>query len=196
MTAQQAATLTIADIGLKMGRSKKGPWTLATITGSDGHKYKTFNDDLIARAKEAIGASQTVQILFTESAKTFTNEKGEQVPYTDREIQDLVIQKDAPPPAPRPAGPAGQTMPPECWDHKQLLEFQRTASMSALKACAEIMSACIAGQIESYKFDDAMRIVKLEAKALYAAYFKPLEGGSYADDDASAGLKEEAEIVE
>lgn len=196
MSANQSVSLTIADIAVKHGTSKKGAWALATITGSDNNKYKTFDVALTEKAKQALGAGATVEILFTATDKTFKNDKGEQVPYVDREIKDLVVKNGAAAPAPQTATPAPAGLSNEDWILRDRVEFRRRGAVAALETAAQIMAAGLSSNVETYKFDDAMRIVKAEAKSLYATYFKPLEGGSDEDPDTATDAQEEAEVVE
>ena len=55
--SQQAAVVTIADLKSTFGTSNKGSWELATLTGSDNKKYKTFDAKMI---EDLIGAIRAV----------------------------------------------------------------------------------------------------------------------------------------
>jgi len=196
MSNQEAVTLTVADIALKYGKSKKGPWTLATITGSDNHKYKTFDEKLIDKAKAALAAGSPVEILFVATDEKFTNEKNEVVSYVNRDIKDLVVKTGHSAPAPQTSHAAPAGISHDDWLLRDRIEFRRNGMIAALNVASKIMSAAIAAGVETYKFDDAMRLAKAEAKALYAAVLQPLEGGKDEDPDIATDAQEEAEVVE
>ncbi|MEO8070548.1 MAG: hypothetical protein ABI652_04040 [Acidobacteriota bacterium] len=56
----------IKDITKKEGQGDKGPWVKTTITGVDGNRYGTFDQEMAKIAREAMAADQAVEIAYTE----------------------------------------------------------------------------------------------------------------------------------
>ncbi len=54
------------DITKKEGVGDKGPWTKATLYGSDGHKYGTFDTELTRIAREAMASGASLEVTYTE----------------------------------------------------------------------------------------------------------------------------------
>ncbi len=186
----ETSVVTVIDLDMKPGVSKKGPWMLCTLTGSDKQKYKTFDETLIAKIRQAQAKGGPIVINYQSESRTYIDRNGEKQEATERTIKSIDA---APAVTPQPsaakpvqAAPKIDKMPPEYWEKKDRLEYQRMAHMSALKACADIMAACIASKVESYKFQDAVQMVKVEANKLYVGFFKSYEGGAdHGADDAT-----------
>lgn len=59
-------TVRVTGIAKKEGQGQKGPWTLTTVTGADGHAYKTFDVKLAGLAADARETGLPVEIAYTE----------------------------------------------------------------------------------------------------------------------------------
>jgi hypothetical protein len=190
----ETSVVTVVDLDMKVGASKKGPWTLCTLTGSDREKYKTFDENLIAKLRQAQAKGGPIVVNYQPEPRHYIDRNGEKQETIERTIKSIDAAPSASQPAAAPSAAKPSTapkidkMPPEYWEKKDRLEYQRMAHMSALKACADIMAACIGAKIESYKFHDALQIVKVEADKLYAGFYKSYEGGTdHGADEISDG---------
>lgn len=78
---------------------------------------------------------------------------------------------------PRPGNQGNSVNDRDYWENKQTVEFQRQASMSALKAAAMVLAACIESGTEKPDPESAIgNLIAFEGR-IYNAVFKPMENG-------------------
>ncbi len=64
----------------RSGTSKTGkPYTIYSLKAEDGRKFSTFNADIAKTGVEQ-------EVTYTETPKSFTNEQGKLINYTQRDI--------------------------------------------------------------------------------------------------------------